>query len=331
MSGAGGGPGTSGTYTWGLTTQRLIYGALRLLSAIESGEIPPDNEFEDALDALNGLVKQWQASGIHLWTEEDATLFLQPGQIQYLIGPATTDHCCPTVGSLITALGATAAAAATSVTLLSTGTIATGNPIGIWLDAGNVFWTTAAGAPSGLVVPLSTALPSQATAGNFAASYPAALTRPLRVPMARNVQLAPTLPGIVEFPMMPMSRLYYASVPNKWNPGTVTQFFFDPQLGQALMNCWPAPSDARSVMRFTAQMPLQDLVNAATLPDLPVEWLACLRFNLAKELALEYDCPPQRLSSIAQMAAEKFAMCSMWDREPESVRFGVGSFPTQRN
>lgn len=322
---------TSGTYTWDLTAQQIIYGALRLLSAIESGEIPPANEYEDALAAMNGLIKQWQGSGIHLWTEEDCTLFLQPNQAQYSLGTGSPDHACLTAGSLLTTISATALASATSVTLASVTGIAQGSQVGIWLDAGTIFWTTAAGAPTGNVVPLAAPMPSQATAGAYAASYAAALVRPLRVPAGRLVFLAPQQSGLIEVPLMPMARLYYASVPDKYVPGTVTQYFFDPQMGFALMNVWPAPSNSATVLRFTAQMPLQDVGSSANIAGLPQEWIACLRFNLAKELALEYDCPPQRLQTIVAMAAEKLAMVSAWDREPESVRFGVAGYPQQRN
>ncbi len=322
---------TSGTYSWDLTAQEIIYGALRLLSAIESGEVPPANEYEDALAALNGLIKQWQGSGIHLWTEADCTLFLQPNQAQYSLGANSSDHACLTQGSLLTTLSATALAAATTVTLTSVAGIAAGSQVGIWLDAGMVFWTTALAAPVGNVVTLAAPLPSQATSGAYAASYASALVRPLRVPAGRLVFLQAQAAQLIEVPLMPMSRLYYASVPDKYVPGTVTQYFFDPQMGQGLMNVWPAPSSSATVLRFTAQLPIQDIGNSPNIAQLPQEWIACLRFNLAKELALEYDCPAPRLQAIAAMAAEKFAMAAAWDREPESGRFGVAGYPQQRN
>ncbi len=321
----------SGTYVWNPTAQKLIYGALRLLSAIESGEAPPDDEYQDAIDALNGLIKQWQGSGIHLWAEEDCTLFLQPNQISYQLAVTSPDHVATTLGSTITGLSATALSGATSVTLTTTTGLASGNQVGIWLDTGSTFWTTASGAPSGNVVPLASALPSQATSGNFAAFYAATAPRPLRVPAARLLFISNATAEEIEVPMMPMSRLYYASVPDKTTPGTVTQFFFDPQNPIAQMYVWPAPSNAQTALRFTAQFPLQDVNNGAQATGFPAEWFAALRFNLARELSLEYDCPPQRLEQINLMAAEKLAMAQMWDREPESVRFGVGYYPAQRN
>ena len=85
---------SSGTYTWNPSTYSIITGSLRLLSAIQTGEIPPDDEYQDALDALNGLTKHWQASGIHVWAEQDCTLFFQPGQYQYQLGQVSPDICC---------------------------------------------------------------------------------------------------------------------------------------------------------------------------------------------------------------------------------------------
>lgn len=323
----------STTSTWDITAQEIIYGALRVLGAIESGEIPPANEYQDALNALNGLIKQWQGSGIHLWAEADGTLFLEPGQVAYNLGPSSTDHAVLTANSPITTLTATALSGATSLTLASATGIAAGSQIGIWIDAGSMFWTAAAAAPNGGVVTITTPMPSQATSGALVVSYQTALSRPLRVPSARLVFLYGPPSSIIEVPMMPMSRIYYAQVPDKFTPGEPTQYFFDPQIPNSVMNVWPAPPSALGgiCVRFTGQFQLTDVQNGTQITGFPQEWIAALRFNLAKELALEYSISAARFQEVTMMANEKFAMASAWDREPESIRFSFGTFPTQRN
>ncbi|HLJ05358.1 MAG TPA: hypothetical protein VKT26_03750, partial [Acetobacteraceae bacterium] len=216
---------TSGAYDFNLNTYQIIAGAMRLLSAIQTGEIPPDDEYNDALLALNGMTKLWQASGIHVWSEIDCTLFLQPGQIRYQLGEGSPDQATLSSAWTQTALSQTAAGGAGAVVLSSVAGIAAGNQIGIWLDAGTTYWTTVAATPSWLTVPLLTALPSQASSGAQVVTYAQALVRPLKVPAGRRYLFAPPGGNPIETPMIVMSRIDYANVPNKTTPGTPTQFF----------------------------------------------------------------------------------------------------------
>ena len=261
---------SSGDYDFNLSSYKIITGALRLIGAIQSGEVPPAEEYEDAEESLNGLITHWQASGIHVWSEIDAILLLQPGQIRYLIGPGSPDLCFYSKD---------------------------------WDDSMHT------GAPLPLVT----------------------LPRPLKVPAARRYRFAPPGGHAIEIPMGVMSRIEYGTIPQKTMPGIPTQFFFDPQLGQAVMNIWPAPSDTQDAMKFTAQRPLQDFTNQRDTADLPQEWVSCLRYNLAVEMAPEYDVPAERFQIIKALAAEKLLTCQAFDREPESVMFGLSQYPASRN
>lgn len=262
---------SSGDYSFNQNCYQIITGAMRLIGAIQTGETPPAEEYEDALAALNGLVTHWQASGIHVWSEVDAILLLQPGQISYQIGPGSPDQCYYSKD---------------------------------WVDGMQL--------PGG--VPPTTTLP-----------------RPLRVPAARRYHFGISGGQSIETPMAVLSRIDYGAVPNKTTPGVPTQFFFDPKLVLAEMYVWPAPRDTSDAIKFTCQRPLQDFTTQRDTADLPIEWISTLRFNLALELAPEYDCPAERFQIITQMATQKLLMCQAWDREPESVYFGLENFPATRN
>lgn len=340
---------TSGTFGWNLNTDQIIRGALRLLSAIQSGETPPADEYQDALDALNGLTKHWQASGIHVWTEADATLFFQPGQYQYRLGVGSPDAAVVSSAWSQTALLANVAAGATTITVASatpvvtTATaIAAGDRVGIWLAGGGTFWTTVTGV-SGLVVSLAAGLAGPALLGAYVITYAPGpgFIRPLKVPAGRRYQFAGGAGGYpIETPMMIMSRIDYAAQPQKNVPGIPTQWFYDPQIGQVssgqvaaplgVMNVWPAPVNNLSAMKFTGMFPLQDFSTQANTADLPQEWISTLRYNLAVELAPEYDCPPTRFQIIKVLADEKLELCRGFDRESEPVLFGVAYDPTSR-
>jgi hypothetical protein len=195
------------------------------------------------------------------------------------------------------------------------------------MDHGLIFWTTVSGTPSGSTVTLANALNDTAAAGMYVFNYTTDIIRPLRIVSGRRF----IFNGSIDTPMIPLARLDYRNMPNKTATGTVTQFFYDPRGGanvQGVINVWPAPADALSAMKFTWYRPLQDVTTAAQIPDLPTEWLNAIIWNLAEEVALEYDCPPQRLAMIGQRAARYLDLASGWDREVESYMFGVNTDQT---
>lgn len=321
---------SSGDYSFNPNTYSIITGALRLIGAIQTAETPPAEEYEDAMAALNGLITHFQATGIHVWSEEEVTLFLQPGAGYYEIGYGSPDHCCLSNAWGQTTLPFGAAAGATSITVADASFITGGNHVGTIRDSGALFWTQASANPTGNVVPLAQGLPGAAAPGSIVVSYAQPMVRPLRVPAARRYRLSPDGHGI-ETPMGVMARLDYANIPNKQNQGVPTAFFFDPELGRAIMKIWPTPSTSLEAVKFTAQRPLQNFTTQRDTADIPVEWISCLRFNLAVELAPEYDVPAERFQVISAMAQQKYAVCSTWDREPQSVYFGLESFPAVRD
>src|SRR5690242_19823209 len=85
---------TSGVADFVTPRDKLIKRALSLLGAIASGEppAPGSSEVDDAAGAVNAMVKEWDAIGIHVWTEFEGMLFLAPGQALYRLGGTTTDH-----------------------------------------------------------------------------------------------------------------------------------------------------------------------------------------------------------------------------------------------
>lgn len=327
---------TSGTYTYSATVSQIIARAYRQISAIQEGETPSSPMVNDALTALGAMIKGWSASQIHVWAEEEAILFLQTKQPQYVLGPGSFDHACPFSALLQNSLGVTAATGATSVTVSSSFGMNAGDQFGIQLDTGYNFWTGISGAPSGNVVPLRAALPSQATSGAIVFDYATSLVRPLRVPAngARRYLYS----SQIETPIIGMSRTDYDYLPNKYNIGEVTQFFYDPQtvgqnaggLAKSLFNVWPAPADNTNAVRFVAQRQMQDIGTIANTPDFPDEWISALTWNLAMEMSVEFDVPDNKSAKIANRAAYWLNLAQNWDKEPEPILMGYATEPGYR-
>jgi hypothetical protein len=316
---------TSGTATFTYNRDQIIKMAYRKLGVINASETPSSQLVQDASDALNLWVKALNATGLHIWTEEEATLFLQPGQVSYALGATTTDNCTSTYTA--TTLAAAASAGASSVSVASATGFGASYYVGIGLDSGSIFWTTQSGVATGTTITLASALSGSASSGNPVYVYQTQIVRPLRVVSTRRYNLS----SAIDTQMIQMSRIDYRNQPNKTATGVPTMTFYDPRGGantQGVFSVWPAPSDATNVIKMTWWRPVQDFTSAATTPDLPQEWGLCLVWNLAKEMGPEFDVTPNRWAMIKEMAAGHLDNVSGWDREPESYLFGQDNSQT---
>lgn len=332
---------TSGASAFNPSITQMITAMYRKIGAIAEDETPTAGMFSDALFAGNALIKEWMALGIHVWTEEEAILFFQAGQNQYQLGGTLTsgtniggagpDNCCDASSWVPMQLAAPASAGATSVTVTNTvapnGVAVTANDnFGIVLNSGVAFWTTVSGAPVGNVVTLAAPIPAgqSASAQNNAFDYTTKIVRPLKVPAARQIYYqGGQSQGPRLTPMTVLSRKEYMDLPNPLDPGISTQFFYSPQLVSGIFYAWPNPQNANFGARFTWYRPLMDLTTPATTADLPQEWLNGLMWNIAMEMAPEFDVTPNRWTMIKEMAASKLDLIQSYDRETEPIYFGM--------
>jgi hypothetical protein len=268
---------------------------------------------------LNAMVKSLNATGLHIWTEEEATIFLQPSQVSYTIGGTTTDNA--TGSYTATTLFAGAGSGATSISVTSATGFGASFFVGIVLATGSIFWTTQVGAASGTTITLAAGLTGSANANAAVYVYQTQIGRPLRVVGARRYNIA----SAIDTMMTPLSRLDYRDMPNKTSTGVPTQYFYDPRGGantQGIISLWPAPSDATNAFKMTWWRPIQDFVSPANNPDLPDEWIDALIWNLAYKLWPEFPISQVLMAAIKEQAMISLENVAGWDREPESYLFG---------
>lgn len=326
---------TSGSSNWNAAITQIVTAAYRKIGAIAEDETPTAGMYNDAIFAANGMIKEWMALGIHVWTEEEALLFFQQGQTIYELGGTGAggtgqDNCCDANAAVLMQVASPVSAGATSVTLNTTvapnGTaLASGNYFGIVLDSGAAFWTTVNGTPVSNVVTLANPIPAGASAAaqNNAFGYATKIVRPLKIPAARRIAYQGSQNGPILTPMIVFSRREYMDLPQPLNSGITTQVFYTPQLVSGLFYAWPTPQDANSGARFTWYRPLQDLAAPNNTVDFPQEWVNPIMWNLAQEMAPEFDVPPPRWQMITTMAAAKLDRSQSYDREPEPILFGM--------
>lgn len=341
------------TPTFSYNRDQTIRRSLRQCGAVFSGETPGAQEISDAADALNAMVAEWQARGIHVWKEKEGTLFLQPSVYNYGLGPTKAASVCQTASLLGGLTANVTLTAGTNIVPLSPGfglssdfnadynsafggvaPINVGDNFGVMMSNNQLFWSTVTAYGSGQVT-LKNALPyvvnPQANAFDYAqlnsaSASACAIYRPLRVLNVRRILWS----SLIETMVTPMARLDYRNQPNKSQTGVVTQFYYDPQLGTGQFWAWPNPVDSLNGLNFTYMEPIYDFNTAADYPDFPQEWVNTIVWNLANEIMLEYDVGGERAARIEKRAMETLDLVSGWDREPESYFLGINFDQTMR-
>ena len=123
------------------TSGEIVTAALRLIGEVDANQPVPSAEMQDGLQALNFLVKSWQAQGLHLWAKAEGILFLDVGKTDYLLGPSG-DEATNEDDFIRTELSIAGSANDQTITVDSTIGMLEDDKIGILLDDGTRHWTT---------------------------------------------------------------------------------------------------------------------------------------------------------------------------------------------
>lgn len=327
---------SSGTVTFRSTRDGLINAALRLCSAVDpentAGATP--TQITNGAEALNMLVKQWEANGLQLWERKYGVIFPQKSQTVFVLGspgPAGDHACLATpvgVGGFVqTTLASAAASGASTISVTTTSssfsagvsvvTMASTYNIGIALDGGVVQWTTVSGAPSGTTVTLAATLTGAAASGNTVYCYQTKLVRPLRIMDAWIRQV-----GGNDTPVTLLAREQYNRFGAKTSASYPTQVYYDPQVNSGNLYIYPEFSGGDTQLYIEFQKPIEDFAASGDDFDFPQEWGNALKYNLALMIAPEYDVPDSKFKQIQHLATTSFDLLDGYDQETGSLFLG---------
>ena len=301
----------SGSTNWTLTADSIVLGAFRLLGKRDSSALT--NYKSEALEALNGMVRAWQAEGLFLWKIRDITVFLEDDAQYYDIGPSGDEAA---IDPVKTEIATAASATDTSIEVDSDTGISDGDVIGIELDDGSIQWTTVNGAPSSDTVDLDAALTDDVSVDNHVYAYTSLPARPVKVFSARLVDSDDE-----EREIWLASREEYMQMPDKSETGECVMAYADMRTTNIRMYVWPACDDVKYRIILTAAIPPDDFDATTDDADFPPEWIRALRYNLAVEIAAEHGVEPS--PSLMRLALESKMQIVSSDIESPSVIFSI--------
>lgn len=306
----------SGSIDFNMTRNEIINDALIHCGAIEEGESPSAAATEFAARQLNRMVNTWSGTGLKLWRQKDAVLFLTKGTGQYAIG---TGHATTADDAVKTEVATAGVASDTSLVVDSITGIASGDNIGVQLDDGTLHWTTVNGAPTGTTVVLTTGLASASAVDSHVYAYTTKLPRPIRIMNARRRAADGN-----DIPIAVVSREIYFDTPNKTVESLPVRVYYDPQLTTGQMYVWPSPSSVQDRIYFTADLPLQDFDTSADNPDIAPEWLDAMVWGLAMRLMPSYGTPADIRAEIRLNASDSFKAAQDMNVEFAPLCFELG-------
>ena len=296
---------TSGNYDLALTFNEVATEAFDILQIGADGETLSGDMITRAKSSYNLMIKEWQSQGIHLWSYEEGTLFLEVGREKYDFRDSTTKAANSWFETTTTS---DTVASTTSIVVTDSSDIQDGDHIGIIQSDNNLFWTTVNGDPVSTTVNLIDAIPKETNAGAFVRNYRASTsTVPSLIPISRVLRVRRRENDDYEIPIVFESRTDYFDLPNKNQLGTPIQAHYTRQdlAGQigGIMYLWNTPISSCPVINFTYERKLQIVVDPVNeTVDVPDYAQLAVVYNLAERLLSKYGASPQRVKYIREEA-----------------------------
>lgn len=302
---------TSGSTNFTLNKDEVIKDALILLGVVGPDQSLSGEDSALASRALNRMIKAWLGQGIHLWANQEATIFLVKDQQVYSLNSTTGDHASNTV--VETTLSAAEALGQTILSITSTTGMTASDNIGIELDDGTRQWTTIVSVDSSTQVTVTAALTNAAASGNTVYTYTTRMNRPIAITHAvlrDNNSL--------DIPVTFISQQEYLDLGQKDTTGTVVRIYYDPQLTTGKLYVWPTSDKVDDRLKIRYSRTLEDMDNSTDNFDFPVEWLDAITYNLALRLAPAFH-KTEKIAVIGPLATQFKEDMLSWDREKTSV------------
>lgn len=296
------------------TALTIIKKALRLIRVLDRNQPLQDDDRNDALEAFNQMILHLQTNYNNLWTMKQAVVLMEQGKQFYKCGQGG-DRVVDRDDLRVQTTSTATLTGATTVTLSGAVTVQPNDTVGVLLESGSFFWTTAASGSAGTSVSLTAGLPSDSASGARVYIYTDIIDRPLRI---LNAQSAWSITD-AEIPLETFSRQEYFDQPDKTTQGQTSNYYYSPQLTAGELYVWPTAQSNLNVLRMSYVDPIQTMITNIDAPQFPDEWQECLAYLLATRLMDEYGVEQDRQAMLKMKADEMLAGNLAFDNDADPM------------
>jgi len=257
----------------------LISDAFVQAGILRPEESPKSNEGNFAARTLNRMLKAFQADGLHLFAQRNATVFMEKDKTQYKLGPSG-DNATESFSS--TAIRIAAASTNTAIEVDTTVGMTASDYIGIEIDDGTMHWTTIASVTDSDTVVLTAGVDGLVSVDNVVYWYTNKIQRPLNI-----IHSSYHFNGN-DTRMYEIAKSEYLNISDKNTETHPTEYYFDKQLTNAELNVFGEPNNVTGYIKISAQFPFDDMDSATDTLAFPSEWIECIHLGLSYRLATAY-------------------------------------------
>lgn len=316
---------TTDTTSFNLDLNNLVEEAFERCGA----ELRSGYDLRTARRSLNLLTIEWANRGINMWTIEQGSITLVPGQITYNLPVDTIDlldHVIRT-GTGTNQIDINISRISVSTYSQIPNKNATGRPIQVWIDrksgaTGQAQPTSVT--PASLNIypdspgystylytmynPVTTFIPGYYILGDY-------IQPGTRIVRSEYDPIGePPYLGFVEL-SLPTTNYNTIETEN------VSLYATNPT-NNPTINVWPAPDNSTTYTFYYWRLRrMQDAGDGINGQDIPFRFLPCLVAGLAYYLSLKIPGAMERSANLKQMYDEQFQLASEEDREKAPVRF----------
>lgn len=261
------------------TAGDLIRDALRAATITGISLPVQSSDFAQGFSLLNDILASWQTKQIHVWSNTEAFLPLNPNQQQYSLG-LNGEHCFTDYVSNYATDDITAGSS--QIDVESTAGMSAGDFFGIAMDSGRRHWSVIDVVDDENTVTLVDAITGSVSASASVYVYTNKIDQPVRILSIRYSDG----PIYDEIPAWQVSRDEYYNQPSKTATGATNSWYYWRDLSIGKLNIWPIADNCTRVLRFTFIKPQYIPEDQSEDILIPPEWYAPLKFKLAADLGI---------------------------------------------
>ncbi len=270
---------TSGENNFTLTAAELIDNALDVIQVGSDGEGVEPEDYARALNALNLVMRELQAQGLHLASYRTGFLFLDAEVERYVL--EDSDNVEATNRYFQTTLSADVTSPTTTIPVTDATNISVGDRLGVFKNDSNLFWATVTDitvttSPAADIT-IDEAINGDADSGCDVLNY----TNPLE-PVSRIHYVMRRDFLTTDVPINQISRQEYEALPFKTStPGVPSEAYYDRIIPQGELFIWSPPVNSSYIIRFWYESKIDDLKDPTDALDMDKFYLPVVVHTLA--------------------------------------------------
>lgn len=276
----------SGENNFTLTTAEIVKDAFDILQIGVDGEGVSSDDYDRAIRALNLVMREMQAQGLHITSYRAGYIFLEEGKVEYVPenasdSKATNKYYCTTTTAAVTA-------PTTTVPVTDASNMTEGDQFGVLRDDSTIFWTTidtitTTTSPAADIT-IADAFVGSADSGTTVINYTSGIE-----PIARVLKTLRRDNFTTDVPISLLARDEYEHLPFKeTTEGLPSQAYYWRSERRGTMFVWPPPANDTYIMRLWYEARIDDLKDPTDRLDLDRAYLPAIVHTLALRLCQRF-------------------------------------------